>query len=116
MVTIENPGTSYLWPFLDSQDVFAGVAFTDVLLCMCRFGAPYRKPTRLRTFSVDLSELELGCTLRKGLWTCNRTKAQGHEVLEFGGKCISEAAAYSPGLVNAWAEVLQPHPCRDGGF
>ena len=45
-VTIENPKASYLWQYWDLLGL--GSQYEDVHLSMCRYGAVYKKDTKLK--------------------------------------------------------------------
>ena len=95
-VSMENPQTSYLWSFLEPD---IGVPFIDAQFSACMYGPPYRKNTTLRCWGWQPSSLTKSCSLKQGAFTCGRTAAQGHKVLEFGGLRTSDAAAYHIGGV-----------------
>ena len=105
-VSIENPARSYMWSFFGNDHEF-DTSCKDIVLAACRFGAPFQKPTRLRCWNWAPRSLEKPCVLRNGAFSCGRSKEQGHEVLEFGGRSTATAAGYWPGLAEAWAEDLK---------
>ena len=92
LVSIENPAKSYLW-LVAEKFKKAETQHADIDFEACMFGTPYRKPTRLRCWNWEPSELSRRCTTQDGVYACGRDRAQGHEVLEFGKKCTAEAAA-----------------------
>ena len=58
--SVENPASSYLWQVLD--ELLPGVESADIFYNQCRFGSPYKKPTRLRVWGdLDLSSLGRLC-------------------------------------------------------
>ena len=61
----------------------------------------------MRCWNWQPSPLERTCRLHKDTFTCGRSKAEGHEVLEFGGRSTATAASYWPGLTEAWAKELK---------
>ena len=105
IVSIENPRTSYMWNFFEQLDG-EGEGAHDIVLSQCRFGAPYQKPTILRCWNWYPQKLEKTCSLSDGVFSCGRTQAEGHEVLEFGRGSTAAAAAYPPGLCEAIALEL----------
>ena len=105
-VSIENPARSYLWPFLGDDHSF-DVTCKDMVFAACRYGAPYQKPTRLRCWNWQPSALEKTCHLKNGVFSCGRTKAEGHEVLEFGSRSTATAASYCREFTGAWAKELK---------
>ena len=102
LVSMENPRSSYLWEFLDEEEG-DGEGWTDVVFAQCRFGASYQKPTRLRCWNWHPQKLEKECLLKADVFSCGRSREQGHQVLEFGQGSTSAAAAYPKGLCEAWA-------------
>ena len=93
--SIENPASSYLWPVLD--ELLGDVEATDVLYNQCRFGSPFKKPTRLRVWGdLDLSSLAKTCTppsrqAASGKHSCGR---RFHLELGFGKTPTRLATAY----------------------
>ena len=71
------------------------------------FGAPFKKPTRLRCWNWYPDELNKVCSLKQGMFSCGKSAEAGHEVLEFGGRSTSTAASYWPGLTKEWASALR---------
>ena len=80
--SIENPASSYLWQVLD--ELLEGLECTDTFYHQCRFGSPFKKPTRLRVWGdLDLSALGRTCSpplAVGGKHTCGR---RYHEELGF---------------------------------
>ena len=105
-VSMENPASSYLWIYL-GEDHAQDEDCKDVVLSACRFGAPFKKPTRLRCWNWHPEELSKTCVLSEGRFSCGRSKSEGHEVLEFGGRSTSTAASYWPGLTVEWAKAIK---------
>ena len=101
-VTMENPWRSYLWTYLKKMKG-AESEVVDVHLTPCMYGAPFQKPTTIRCWNWRPKQLDKYCKLVDGEFTCGRSREQGHEVLEFGGKPTGEAAEYHEGLCKAWA-------------
>ena len=101
-VSLENPRRSYMWDFfLDRRpDAVHG---QEVHFSACRFGAPYKKDTTVRCWNWVPKMLAKTCVLSDGVFSCGRSAAQGHEVLEFGGRSTHEAAEYAPGVCEVWA-------------
>ena len=52
-------------------------------------------------------ELSKTCVLSGGTFSCGRSRSEGHEVLEFGGRSTSTAASYWPGLTEEWAKAIK---------
>ena len=84
----------------------ANDAYNDIVFHACRFGEPYQKPTRLRCWNWMPTKLAKVCTLEGEVYSCGRSKAQGHVVLEFGQRRTDTAAAYGKTLCEAWADAL----------
>ena len=74
-LVIENPLTSRLWALPQMQVLLRSA--TVVTLHACMFGAPWKKPSRLAGWNVDLSALEQKCC---GKTVCSRS-GRPHEVL-----------------------------------
>ena len=102
LVSMENPRRSYLWEFLESERP-QGDHGIDSYFCACMHGADYRKETTVRCWNWRPKGLCQMCVLDGDLYSCGRTKAAGHQVLEFGGRSTAEAAEYVPGVCAAWA-------------
>ena len=52
--SIENPASSYIWPVLD--ELLGDLESVDIFYHQCRFGSPFKKPTRLRVWGdLDLA-------------------------------------------------------------
>ena len=105
LVSVENPAKSYLWLLADKFKM-AETQYVDVDLDACMFGATYKKPTKLRCWNWEPSKLRKTCSAQEGVYACGRSVAQGHEVLEFGGKSTADAAAYVEGLCAQWALAI----------
>ena len=101
-VSLENPRRSYLWQYLEAFPA-ADSEWTDVHFSPCLHGAAYQKPTTLRCWNWRPSKLEGVCKATSEGFTCGRTREEGHEVLEFGGRRTSEAAEYAEGVCKKWA-------------
>ena len=99
-VSFENPESSYMWTFLEFDNT---LEFNDVIFSPCLFGADVAKPTRLRCWGWRPSRLDNKCTLKGDTFTCGRTRANPHRVLQFGGGSTAEAATYAAGVCEAWA-------------
>ena len=97
MASMDNPSTSYLWSFLEFDEE---VEFNDVVFSPCRFGAEYRKPTRLRCWGWRPDVLDALCTRTLGRNSCGRDQ---HTVLEFGSASTAQAAAYHEEVCRWWA-------------
>ena len=101
-----KPDSSYLWPFY-SQRYQAYGKPRAVRFAQCRYGTPWKKPTRLLVWGgLDLDELERPCTKRGDRYSCGALVSQGHEVLGFGGAPTAAAALYPKDLCKAWAKCL----------
>ena len=111
VVTIENPGTSYLWEFWGPSRV-KDVLVDDLFLSQCCFGTPYRKNTRLRCYGKVPSKLGLRCVARGLKFSCGASRQRGHAVLEFGGENTKAAAAYPRDLCRAWAKEVVSWRCE----
>ena len=91
-IVVENPASSRLWIYLDK---FAPLATANVVFNQCMFGTPYKKPTRLRGWNLQLAELERRC---HGKELCERSGSQ-HVVLsgtDAGASKGFKTAAASP--------------------
>ena len=104
-VTLENPRKSYLWQFVSKFDS-ADTVYSDLHFSPCLHGASYQKPTTLRCWNWKPAKLEGVCSLSGGVFTCGRTQAEGHTVLEFGGAKTHEAAEYAAGVCEKWAYAI----------
>ena len=111
VVTIENPARSYFWPFVDAtcQDM---PSHQDVVLSQCRFGTPWKKDTRFRSYGAFPKELDKQCSMRRSTWTCGVLRSEGHKVLEFGKASTRAAAAYPPKLCKAYAKFAVRLRCE----
>ena len=106
-VSIENPAGSYLWAFSETfENDVDDVQWEDVELDTCRFGAPYKKSTRLRCWNWKPTKLAKKCTKEGDTYTCGVQVSKGHAVLGFEGLPTSQAAAYVPGLCREWALAM----------
>ena len=87
--------------------------------CVVGIGCPRRcvrfASWKVASLAVDASrhagrtverEGNCGCPLPFSVPCSPCPQAEGHTVLEFGGKATSEAAAYAPGVCRAWAADL----------
>jgi hypothetical protein len=108
---IENPASSRLW----SQPGFCSLARRElvhsVVFHMCRFGAPWLKPTRILS-SFSLARLSLQCA------GCERHMVlQGIVHLRNGKRSWLTAVAgcYPPALCRSWAKGIA-EVCPDSGF
>ena len=103
--SVGNPANSYLWQVFD--EMLGDLEHSDVHYHQCMFGAPIRKPTRLRVFGdLDLGSLGRICTRRFGKFACGR---RFHLPLGFGGVPTSVTAAYPRQLCKLWAACIQRH-------
>ena len=102
--TLENPALSYLWPFLEQTQILAKLDVQETIFHQCRFGAPYKKPTRLWCFG-GFSAASLGkvCVWAGSKFSCGRT---AHATLEFGGLPTAPAAAYPDAYCAAHAAAV----------
>ena len=91
--SVENPDCSYLWL---AAEFWRGRAsgYSDARLSYCRFGASWRKDTRIRFWGAYPQELCLRCVTTSAGTTCGLPPGEHHDVLEFGGCDTWEAAAY----------------------
>ena len=98
-ITIENPDGSYLWPFL--RQAFPKARPHEVVLDQCRFGAEYKKPTRLWAFNCCPFDLARRCGRKPGSdkLLCGRPASIGHVRLAFGHADTHDAAVYPPALL-----------------
>ena len=99
-VSMENPESSYMWPFLDFDP---DLPFDDVVFSPCMFGSNIRKPTRVRCWNWNPVGLAKKCVLKNGVFTCGRTRDDPRVALEFGSRSTASAAAYEEGVCQAWA-------------
>ena len=104
-VSLENPRKSYMWKYFDKFPV-AESPVVDVHLSACMFGAAYQKPTTLRCWNWNPSKLNQVCSLAEGVFSCGRSKTEGHTVLEFGQGRTADAAEYTQGLCEKWALAI----------
>ena len=106
VATMENPESSYMWLFLEFAD---DLPFRDVTFSPCLFGSDMNKPTRVRCWGWFPADLDKKCVMKDGLFTCGRSKENPHVTLEFGSRSTSTAAAYEPGVCEAWAREVAVH-------
>ena len=66
VASMENPESSYLWPFLDFD---TDLTFSDVVFSPCMFGSDVRKPTRLRCWGWKPEALDKKCVLKQGVFS-----------------------------------------------
>ena len=111
-VTLENPRRSYLWQFVDKFTP-AEADFYDLHFSPCLHGSEFQKPTTLRCWNWKPTKLEGVCTLRENVFTCGRTREEGHTVLEFGGAKTHEAAEYAEGVCKKWAYAIGEEAATD---
>ena len=78
----------------------------DIVFTPCLFGASFQKPTRVRCWNWVPKALNQRCVLQDGQFSCGRSQAEPHEVLEFGGSSTAAAASYVPGVCAVWARDL----------
>ena len=61
--TWEQPAGSYMFPYLEQQDLLTAPSDKVVLLHLCRFGRPRKKPTTFTCFGgLRLRALDKRCT------------------------------------------------------
>ena len=106
--SLENPRTSRLFevPFLAQLLQSSAVHCVD--LDFCRFGEPYKKPTRIYTTDLALMQLQRTCCHKK-----HQSVLRGSERVFQHGKWHSQpktqrAGAYPWQLVKKWAQVMSP--------
>ena len=105
VVSLENPRSSYIWPFADQSDVEQG-EWEDRSFSQCMYGTPYKKETRLRIWGPGFVGMDKRCNAAGTHFACGRTVAEGHTKLGFGGASTAAAAAYPPGVCAAWAQSI----------
>ena len=106
-VSVDNPAGSYLWAFSETLETNENYDdWVDVEFDTCRFGAPYKKSTRLRCWNWRPSKLANKCTKEDDTYTCGVKVSEDHAVLGFEGLPTSEAAAYVPKLCREWALAI----------
>ena len=112
LVSLENPSRSYLWDLVRGERQ-ADTNYEDAVFSPCLYGATYQKTTRLRCWNWIPEKLTTACSLKGDVFTCGRTQAEGHEVLEFTGKKTHTAAEYAPGVCKVWAEAISAATSTD---
>ena len=96
--TWEQPAGSYMFPYLEQQDLLTAPSDKVVLLHLCRFGRPRKKPTTFTCFGgLRLRALDKRCTPSS---PCSR---KTHVSLGFGSAATAPAAAYPSALCKAYA-------------
>ena len=91
----EHPATAYSWHCKEVKLLFSHGRCGTVDISYCRFGAPYRKNTRLGfIFAVRL------------LLFMGRVCRGGHEHVRLEGALTTHAAAYPEGLCEEWADII----------
>ena len=105
VVTLENPHTSYIWPFVEQSAVELGT-YSDRVFSQCMYGTPYRKDTRLRVWGAGFHGMDRRCSSDGHHFACGRPVTEEHEKLGFGGASTSAAAAYPPGVCREWAQAV----------
>ena len=104
MGTMENPALSYLWPYLEQTQILAHLHIDEVVFHQCRYGTPYKKPTRLWCFGgFSASSLAKLCYRTGAGFSCGRAT---HEILEFGGLPTAPAASYPDAYCAAHAALV----------
>ena len=104
--SVENPLHSRLWDFAPLQSVFRHRDSIFVRWDMCRFGAPYKKPTAILTNMNVLTGLGLLCRCN-----CRHQQLRGSETRRGDGKLrrgtkASFAGEYPTSLCMAWASLV----------
>ena len=108
---IENPASSRLWSQPGFRTLACRKSVHSVLFHMCRFGAPWLKPTRILS-SFCLARLSLRCA------GCTRHMVlQGIVHLRNGRRSWLTAVAgcYPPSLCRSWAKGIA-EVCPDSGL
>ena len=96
-----------MWLYLDFSGDLAPV---DLRFSACMFGADYQKHTRLRCWNWSPTSLsDQRCSLKGESFSCGRARELPHVPLGFGSASTADAAAYSPGLCQAWASDVRLH-------
>ncbi|CAK0901720.1 unnamed protein product [Prorocentrum cordatum] len=88
MVSVENPASSGIWSYEPLKRELQKCSCSPVRYDACRYGAPFKKPTRFFTNAVSLGALERRCNCRVP-----------HEILE--GKVKVECPSGKPSLLSA---------------
>ena len=102
--TWEQPAGSYMFPYLEQQNILTAVPDRVVLLHQCKFGRPWKKPTTFSCFGgLRLRALDKRCTPSS---PCSR---KFHVTLGFGGAATAPAAAYPAALCSAYAADVAAH-------
>ena len=105
--SLENPRSSRLFemPFL-SQLLIQGY---HVDLDFCRYGEPYRKPTRIYSSSDFLAPLQKSCNHKKHAEVLRGSeKVMVDGIAKYQPRTV-RAGAYPYKLVEAWAQLLEEH-------
>lgn len=103
--SVENPRTSRLWEFPLIELLFDDPRVFIVDFDMCRYGTPFKKPTRILTNFETLGMLRRSC--------CHRSHAEvlrGRVLVEVAGKRVwmnrtTLAGAYPDELCDQWARI-----------
>ena len=96
--TWEQPAGSYMFPYLEQENLLTVDADRVVLLHQCRFGRPWKKPTTFTCFGgMRLRALDKRCTPAT---PCVR---KFHVTLGFGSAATAPAAEYPSALCAAYA-------------
>ena len=103
----EQPLGSYMFPFLESEELLEHDPTSTLVLHQCRFGRPYRKPTTFACFGgLRLHSLDRRCTATS---SCGRS---WHQTLGFGNTPTGPAAEYPTALCIAYAADIAAHVRR----
>ena len=105
--SLENPQSSALWAWPPLQGIIALPHTLVVTAHLCRFGAPYKKPTVIATNCAELVALEKRCK-------CSQlhVRLRGLVRIQVQGKWTwvwktSLASAYPPALCHQFAAALR---------
>ena len=101
-----------MWQYVGTLEQ-SEIAYVNVNISACMFEAEYQTHTTLRCWNWHPTKLERKCSLQGDRFSCGRSRADGHAVLEFGGKSTKEAAAYVPELCKRWAIALSEAAVAD---
>lgn len=96
-VVVENPASSRLWLYLRRR---LGEPHCDTVFCHCRYGAGFKKATRLWSWHVSLAPLGLMCLGKKA---CKHIQLSGSDGKAFR---TSYGAEYPHSFCAAAARVL----------